>query len=142
MRAARGVWQRDRMSSFLLNVNLDCANPYRLAEFWCEVVGRPMDPDLGPDDEETWVEMPSPPNLYFQRVPEPKVVKNRVHVCLVPDVPREDEVERLVGLGASVVGDHRTDDGRGWVVLGDPEGNEFCVLRSNAERAAIGDPTV
>jgi hypothetical protein len=130
------------VASFLLNVNVDCADPYRLAEFWCAVTGRPMDPELSPDDEETWVEMPSLPNLYFQRVPEPKVVKNRVHVCLVPDVLRDEEADRLVGLGATRVGDYRTSDGRGWWVLADPEGNEFCVLRSNAERVATGDHEV
>jgi hypothetical protein len=128
------------MPSTMLNVNFDCADPYALAQFWCLAMGREIDPELSPGDEETWVEMPSPPNLYFQRVPEPKVVKNRVHVCLVPDVPRDEEAERLVGLGATRVADHRTPEGRGWWILADPEGNEFCVLRSQAERAALGDP--
>src|SRR6478672_2898694 len=49
------------------------------------------------------------------------------------------EVERVTGLGATVVQDCRTDDGRGWVVMADPEGNEFCILRSDDERRAAGD---
>ena len=67
-------------------------------------------------------------------MPEPKTVKNRVHVCLEPDTRRDDEVERLLGLGATLVSDMRRPDGTGWAVLADPVGNEFCVLRSAAER--------
>jgi predicted enzyme related to lactoylglutathione lyase len=63
-------------------------------------------------------------------------VKNRLHLCLQPDIPRDEEVERLLGLGATLADDRRNADGTGWAVLTDPEGNEFCVLRSAAERAA------
>ena len=78
--------------------------------------------------------MPHGQQLYFTRVPEPKTVKNRMHLCLQPDIPRDQEVDRLVGLGATVVADRRNPaTGGGWVVMGDPEGNEFCVLRSVAE---------
>jgi predicted enzyme related to lactoylglutathione lyase len=72
--------------------------------------------------------------LFFQHVPEPKTVKNRVHICLQPDIRRDEEVERILTLGATLVSDMREDDGTGWVVLADPEGNEFCVVRSDAER--------
>jgi len=62
-----------------------------------------------------------------------------VHLDLRPtDRTREEEVERLLALGATQVADRRTPDGFGWVVLADPEGNEFCVLRSDAEVAAAG----
>jgi Glyoxalase-like domain len=72
-------------------------------------------------------------------VPEAKTVKNRVHLDLEPDDrTRDQEVERLLGIGATLVDDQRRPDGRGWVVLADPEGNEFCVERSPAERAAAG----
>jgi len=68
-------------------------------------------------------------------VPEPKTVKNRVHLDLMPDDrTRDEEVERLLGIGAALVADHRKPDGGGWVVLADPGGNEFCVERSAAER--------
>ena len=68
--------------------------------------------------------------------PEGKAVKNRIHLDLVPDSTRDQEVERLLGIGATLVDDRRRPDGSGWVVLSDPEGNEFCVERSPAERAA------
>ena len=61
-------------------------------------------------------------------MPEEKQVKNRMHMCLRPaDRSRDEEVERLLGLGATLVADLRQGD-RGWAVLADPEGNEFCVL--------------
>jgi hypothetical protein len=66
--------------------------------------------------------------LLFIRVPETKAVKNRLHLDLVPtERTRDEEVSRLVAAGAAVVDDHRGPEGRGWVVLADPEGNEFCV---------------
>ena len=72
--------------------------------------------------------------LGFIMVPESTTVKNRLHLCLELQQPREREVERLLGLGASMHDDRRNADGSGWAVLLDPEGNEFCVLRSAAER--------
>ena len=78
--------------------------------------------------------------LLFIEVEDAKQVRNRVHLDLRPtDRPRDEEVERVTGLGATVVQDCRTDDGRGWVVMADPEGNEFCILRSDDERRAAGD---
>jgi hypothetical protein len=74
--------------------------------------------------------------LLFIGVPEVKRVKNRVHLDLRPlEGSRDDEVERLLALGASVLHDRRNADGTGWVVLADPEGNEFDILRSEAELA-------
>lgn len=67
---------------------------------------------------------------------EGKSVKNRLHLCLQPDDrTRDEEVDRIVGLGATLVSDQRRPGGAGWAVLADPEGNEFCVLRSAVERA-------
>jgi hypothetical protein len=69
--------------------------------------------------------------------PEPKSQKNRIHFDLQPqDRTREEEVERLLALGATLVDDRRRSDGTGWAVLADPEGNEFCVERGAGERAA------
>ncbi len=127
------------MPSTLRNVAFDCADPYALASFWSAVVGAPLHDEDAPGDPEAVVVRPDGPHLFFQRVPEPKRGKNRVHVCLEPDQPRDAEVERLVGLGATVLDDRRNSDGTGWVVLGDPEGNELCVLRPAAERTAT-DP--
>jgi hypothetical protein len=70
-------------------------------------------------------------------LPDAKTVKNRAHLDLEPsDRRRDDEVARVLGLGAVLVDDQRSSDGSGWVVLADPEGNEFCVLRSAAEQTA------
>ncbi len=115
------------------NIAIDCSEPYELALFWCEVTGQPLDDHDGPDGDYATVILPSGTVLYFARVPEAKTVKNRVHVCLRPDGPRDVEVERLLKVGAELVTDHRKRDGSGWAVLADPEGNEFCVLRSAAE---------
>ncbi|MEU3646081.1 VOC family protein [Lentzea sp. NPDC034063] len=123
------------MTSVLQNVAIDCANAYELALFWSKVTGRPLHPDDKPGDRETEVLLAEGPVLYFNEVPEPKTVKNRLHLCLRPDTSRDEEVERLLGLGATFVGDHRDADGTGWAILADPEGNEFCVLRSDSERA-------
>jgi Glyoxalase-like domain len=68
-------------------------------------------------------------------VPEGKVVKNRVHLDLLPTADsRDEEVTRLLGIGARLVADHRKADGSGWVVLADPEGNEFCVEQGGRQR--------
>ena len=63
-------------------------------------------------------------------------MKNRWHLDLQPDRPRDEEVERLLALGATLVLDMRMPDGKGWAQLADPGGNEFCVERSAAERMA------
>ena len=68
------------------------------------------------------------PDLLFLRVPEPKTVKNRLHMCLRPD-DQAAEVTRLEGLGAQQVSVGQGPEAT-WVVLQDPEGNEFCVLRA------------
>ena len=126
------------------NITFDCADPYALAVFWSQVTGYQEDPENPnePDDPEGYLAGPDgQPGLLFITVPEPKTVKNRVHLDLVPtDRTRDQEVARVLELGATLVADHRRPDGTGWVVLADPEGNEFCVELSAAERAA--GPTV
>jgi predicted enzyme related to lactoylglutathione lyase len=124
------------MVSELQNVAIDCANAYELARFWSKVFDRPLHPEDKPGDEETEVMLPGGPAIFFNQVPEPKTVKNRLHLCLRPKTTRDEEVERLLGLGAALVHDRRNADGTGWAVLADPEGNEFCVLNSAAERTA------
>jgi hypothetical protein len=128
------------MTARVRNITFDCADPYRLAGFWRDVTGYGEDPDNGnaPEDPEALlVGTDGQPNLLFIRVPEAKTVKNRVHLDLMPTQrTRDQEVARLLTLGATTVADHRRADGTGWVVLADPEGNEFCVERSASERAA------
>ena len=67
-------------------------------------------------------------------VDDEKVVKNRVHLDLLPDAARDVAADEVLGLGATLVADHRKADGTGWAVLADPAGNEFCIERSGAER--------
>ncbi|MFI1837811.1 VOC family protein [Streptomyces olivaceoviridis] len=127
------------MVSVVQNVAIDCADAYELAEFWSRVTGRPLHPEAKPGDRETQVPLAEGPALYFSQVPEPKRTKNRIHLCLRPETSREQEVERLLGLGATLVADRRNPDGSGWAVLADLEGNEFCVLRSESDRAVMND---
>jgi hypothetical protein len=128
------------MTVTIEQITFDCAEPVSLAEFWSEATGYredPDDPNL-PGDEQAWLQHPVHKGtaLYFQRVPEAKVAKNRVHLDVSPvDRTRDEEVDRLRALGATLVSDQRRPDGAGWVVLADPEGNEFCVERSEAERS-------
>jgi catechol 2,3-dioxygenase-like lactoylglutathione lyase family enzyme len=130
------------MVSSMHNITVDCADARLLGRFWAEVLGWNLYFD---DDPEVLVAPAFPPiagpTMLFIPVPEPRTVKNRLHVDLQPnDRSRDDEVERLIGLGATVVEDHRTDAGLGWVWLADPEGNDFCVERSGPERSAAATP--
>ncbi|MFF3431554.1 VOC family protein [Streptomyces sp. NPDC002602] len=122
------------MVSVVQNVAIDCANAYELARFWSGVTDRPVHPDVRPGDREAQVVLAEGPALYFNQVPEARTVKNRIHLCLRPATSREQEVDRLLSLGATFVADHRNPDGSGWAVLADPEGNEFCVLRGESDR--------
>lgn len=117
-------------------ITFDCADVAVVGRFWETLLGWPLQSE--PDGSDAWLTNPGlGPNLLFQRVPEPKWVKNRVHLDLGPtERTRDEEVERLRAAGATVVGDHRNPDGTGWVVMADPEGNEFCVERSDAERSS------
>jgi predicted enzyme related to lactoylglutathione lyase len=120
-------------------IDFDCADPYRVASFWAEVTGLRHHPENKPGEEECALLSGADltdGGMLFQRVPEGKSVKNRVHLDLMPtDRTRDEEVARLLELGATLFADHRKPDGTGWVVLADPEGNELCVERSAAERA-------
>ncbi len=130
------------MTVSIRNITFDCADPWALSEFWSQITGWPRHPENVPTDEEVLLVAPEGayPRLLFIRVPEPKTVKNRVHLDVQPDVSREDQVAALLELGATFVADHRQPDGKGWVVLADPEGNELCVERSASEREAAGSP--
>ncbi|HEY9374838.1 VOC family protein [Streptomyces sp.] len=123
------------MASLVRHVTFDCSDAYALATFWAQALdGRITDEDA-PGDPEALVEAEGV-GVLFVTVPDPKTVKNRVHFDLQPqDRTRDEEVERLLRLGATLVADHRRPDGLGWATLADPEGNEFCVERSALERA-------
>ena len=129
------------MTSRIAHTTVDCANAFELSEWWKPVIGYtdlPDDPNE-PGHEECMIVSPdSGHRVLFIEVPGAKTVKNRIHFDLTPtDRTRDEEVERVVELGATQVADHRGiyGPGSGWVILADPEGNEFCILRSDAERA-------
>jgi|SRR5690242_69605 hypothetical protein len=128
------------MTAEIWCTTVDCDNPYELSEWWKQVLGYadlPDDPNL-PDHTECLVRDPETGHrLLFIRVPDTKQVKNRLHFDIAPRAGRrDDELVRLLELGATQLDDLRKPDGTGWVVLADPEGNEFCILRSEAERQA------
>jgi hypothetical protein len=117
------------MSLSVRSVTIDCADPYRLSRWWCDAFSvAPSATDFPDDPEASCTLGEGQPRLLFERVPEAKVIKNRVHIDVQAGDAREEEVERLISMGATLVADHRDDD-PGWVVLQDPEGNEFCVER-------------
>jgi glyoxalase superfamily protein len=123
---------------FVINsVTVDCTDLYRQALWWSEATGwqeDPDDPNL-PGDPVGRIVSDQGVNLLFIPVPEGKAVKNRVHLDLQPTTrSRDEEIERLLGIGATLVEDHREPGGPGWAVLADPEGNEFCVERGKRER--------
>jgi Glyoxalase-like domain len=128
------------MTSYISHTTIDCQNAYDLSEWWkavLEYVDKPDDPNE-PEHEECWIQRPDGGHpLLFIEVPEGKSAKNRIHFDLCPSAgTRNEELDRLLGLGATQVDDRRNDNGTGWVVLADPEGNEFCILRSPDEIAA------
>lgn len=121
------------MASRISHTSIDAHDSYSQSVFWSQVLGfaeDPDDPNL-PEHEECLIMAPDRSEmLLFIRVPDQKQVKNRVHLDLRPvDRTREQEVDRLIALGATLYEDHRRPDGSGWITLQDPEGNEFCVLR-------------
>jgi hypothetical protein len=120
------------------SITIDCTDWTRLVEFWdaaSDFEEDPGNPNSPGDPEGLLVSPDGRLQLLFIPVPERKATKNRMHLDVVPvDGTRDEEVARLLALGATLVDDHRNEDGTGWAVLADPEGNEFCVERSEAER--------
>jgi predicted enzyme related to lactoylglutathione lyase len=112
--------------SHFYHLVVDCHDPRALARFWSAALDQQV---LSEDDEEVIVgaDKDSYPGLCFVAVPEGKTVKNRLHIDLDPD-DQQAEVDRLLALGARPADVGQGPD-VGWVVLADPEGNEFCVLR-------------
>jgi len=121
------------MSSRWYTVVIDSQDVRSQAEFWrqaldWQVVYESDDEMVIARDDNTY------PGIIFVPVPEQKTVKNRLHIDLNPD-DQQAEVERLIGLGATrvEVGQSKADEPVKWVVLADPEGNEFCVLTAREQ---------
>ncbi|MFE5208017.1 VOC family protein [Streptomyces sp. NPDC056600] len=133
------------MTSRFTELTVDCRDPERLAAFWCEVLGfTVIDRSEGMVEIGSWeptVEAiragQMPPTIVFIQVPEAKAVKNRLHLDVSPiDATTEEEAARLIGLGATKV-DVGQGPARSWVVMADPEGNEFDVVRTLAPTAPV-----
>jgi hypothetical protein len=130
------------MTSKFTELAIDCSDPHGLARFWCAVLGYEVQDD---SDDVVTIGSPAvpegklrpgpvPPTLTFAQVPEGKTIKNRLHLDLRADgVTTAAELDRLLALGA-----RRVDVGQGpdvsWVVLADPEGNEFCLLSRSVQQ--------
>src|SRR5581483_2537067 len=122
------------MAAVLREVIIDCTDPRAVAAFWAQVLGW----SVQESDDVLWMSESGEPFpdllLVFVAVPEPKSAKNRVHLDVNPiGCDQDEEVARLIGRGA-----RRVDVGQGdvpWVVLADPEGNEFCVLNRRVDAA-------
>lgn len=122
--------------SAILNVTFDCCDADAVAEFWRAVTGYTKRDENQPGNR-YWVLTPPAgtwPRLVFVRVPEGKSIKNRLHLDVVPtERTQQEEIDRLIRLGATLVDDRRHSKRGGWVVLADVEDNEFCVEASTAE---------
>jgi hypothetical protein len=121
-------------------VAFDCLDALVVGRFWSAAIGRPLDPGAsgefasigfrGRRDRAGWgpAEGDAEPTWLFARVPEPKLVKNRLHLDVIAADP-EAEIARLVGLGATRVAD-REEYGYTWTLMADPEGNEFDLAKA------------
>ncbi len=123
------------MSSQIAVIAIDAAQPRVVADFWCDVLGWQIVEEDGDDIISIAPPDGSWPTIDVVAVPETKTVKNRLHLDLRADgIATTDELERLLNLGA-----RHTDVGQGpdatWVVLSDPEGNEFCLLSRSVQEA-------
>lgn len=127
------------MTSFVAHTTVDCHHAYELAEWWKQLLGY-VDVEGDPNEpghEECMILDPGTGHsILFIEVPDVELPAKRIHFDLRPrEGTRDEEVERVLALGATQVGDQRGQygPGTGWVVLADPEGNQFCILRSQAE---------
>ncbi len=131
------------VTSRISHTSIDARNAYELSLFWAQVLDFAEDPDdpNEPDHEECLITSRGRTQLLlFITVPDVKQVKNRIHLDLRPtDRSREEEVERVLALGATQLADFRRPDGSGWITLADPDGNEFCIL--SREPAGSGATT-
>ena len=132
------------MVSYLSHLTVDAHDAYAQSVWWAQVLGYAEDPDdpNEPGHEECMIfsARRRTPGCCSSRCRTPSRSRTGcTWTCGPPTASRDAELARLLGLGATEVDDRRLPDGRGWVVLADPEGNEFCILRSTAE---IGAPAL
>jgi hypothetical protein len=119
------------VSSTLRDICFDAADPLRIARFWAEVLGYTIPPFHEDDTRDEVVILPPEGSggmrIWFNRVPEPRSGKNRVHIDI--NMPDSEEMDRLLRLGATPLQEIRDEDGvLEWTIMADPEGNEFCAF--------------
>jgi predicted enzyme related to lactoylglutathione lyase len=115
------------MSVSLFSVSLDCADAGKLADFWSQVLDRPVDDGATPDFATIGMQDGAGGLVWMlHRVPEPKQAKNRVHPDFLA-ANLEDEVQRVLTLGATPLAEVE-EGGYRWTTLADPEGNEFDIV--------------
>jgi len=126
------------MTTSVIGLSIDCADAAALARFWSEALGRPV--NAGADSEHAAIDATDPasgPRLSFQKVPEPKTVKNRLHLDLRSD-RFEGESQRLAGLGAMPIREFERPQIR-WTTFADPEGNEFDLIAAPPPATGPGE---
>jgi predicted enzyme related to lactoylglutathione lyase len=114
------------MSATLNHITFDCADAARVADFWSSVLDEDVDPGASADF--ATITSRTSASWMFLKVPEPKTVKNRVHIDLAT-ADLAVELERLTGLGATHIAD-LDEGGTRWTTMADPEGNEFDVVQT------------
>jgi catechol 2,3-dioxygenase-like lactoylglutathione lyase family enzyme len=126
------------MASRVSHTTINCTNAFETSEWWKRLLGYTdiaEDPNQAGDEECMIVDSHTGHRLLFIEVEELQDPVGRIHLDLTPtDRRRDDEIERALALGATEIADRRNVDGTGWMVLADPWGNLFCILRSDEER--------
>lgn len=126
------------MALSIAHTTVNARNSYALSVWWADLLGfaeNPEDPNE-PHHEECMIYSPDRSQALLFITVDGLQESGRMHFDLRPeDLRRDEAVATAIAMGATEVADRRTADGGGWVVLADPEGNVFCVLRSDAERA-------
>ena len=127
------------MTSFISHITIDCHNAFALSEWWKQVLGYvdiEGDPNAPGHKECMIQDSDSGHRLLFIEVPDEDLAAKRIHFDVRPrSETQAAEIERVLGLGATLIADRRGiyGPGSGWAVFADPEGNQFCVLRSEQE---------
>lgn len=126
------------MASRVSHTSINCRDAFELSEWWKQLLGYTDvvgDPNEAGDEECMIVDSGSGHQLLFIEVEQLQEAEGRIHLDLAPtDRRRDDEINRAIALGATEVADRRNADGTGWMVLSDPAGNLFCIVRSDVER--------
>ena len=127
------------MASRVSHTTINCRDAFQLSEWWKRVLDYtdvPGDPNEPGHPQCMVVDPHTGHRLLFIEVADLQAPEGRIHLDLAPeDRRRDDEIDRVLGLGAVEVADRRRPDGSGWMVLADPAGNRFCIVRSDQERA-------